>query len=97
MVVGLRSVVDTDNWGGIYIESCTRSQNQGIPGQPGAIRIALTDFPDHLVKESHGRVNVCYETEPVYVQCIYFPCLLVWNWDMYSGNMWFRRVAKRSM
>ena len=35
----LRSVVDTGNWSGISVESCTWSQNQGIPGQPGVIRM----------------------------------------------------------
>ena len=33
----LKSVIDTGNWSGISVENCTRSQNQGIPGQPGAI------------------------------------------------------------
>ena len=27
--------VDTGSWSGISVESYTRSQNQGIPGQPG--------------------------------------------------------------
>ena len=44
----LRSVVDTGNWSGISVESCTWSQNQGIPGQPRVIRMmrqtALPDF-----------------------------------------------------
>ena len=36
--VGLLSrVVDTGSCSGISVESCTRSQDQGIPGQPGAI------------------------------------------------------------
>ena len=26
-------------WSGISVESCTRSRNQGIPGQPGAITL----------------------------------------------------------
>ena len=34
---GAVAVVDTDSCSGISVESCTRSQNQGIPGQPGAI------------------------------------------------------------
>ena len=75
----LISVSDTGNWSGILIESCTRSQNQVIRGQSGAIGIVR-----HLywwifwitLKESRGRVSTCYETRPVKVQSIYLPCLL---------------------
>ena len=35
----VRSVVDGGNWSGISVESCTRSQNQGIPGQSWVIRM----------------------------------------------------------
>ena len=35
----LRSVIDSCNWSAISVESCTRYQNEGIPGQLGAIRI----------------------------------------------------------
>ena len=36
--VCLSGVVDTGSCSGIYVESCTRSQNQGIPGQPGLLQ-----------------------------------------------------------
>ena len=60
----LKSVVDIDNQSGIFVESCTRSKNQGIPAQPGAIRMArqlLYLILDHLVKESHGRLSISSE------------------------------------
>ena len=76
----LRSVVDTGNWSGISGESCTRSQNQGIPGQPGAntmMRQWGCPILDHLVKESRGRVSIGSETRPGYVQSIYVPGMLI--------------------
>ena len=64
---------DTGNRIEISGDSCNRSQNQGIPDQPGAIRIeklALTDFQDHSVKGNRGRVRVSYETLSISVQSI---------------------------
>ena len=53
------------------MESCSKSQNQGIPGQPGAVMmirqldclaIRLPDFLDHPVKESRGRESISSDT-----------------------------------
>ena len=54
----LRSVVDTGNWSGISVASCTRSQNQGIPGAMTMMnQLHCLMFLDHLVKESCERVR----------------------------------------
>ena len=75
----LSRVVDTGSCSGISVESCTRSQNQGIPGQPGAITMSLPDLLDHLVKEGRRRVRIGREVGPVYVQSIYVPGPWVWD------------------
>ena len=75
-------VVDTGSCRGISVESCTRSQNQGIPGQPGAITMIRQWhclILDHPVKESHWRVSISSESHPIYVQSIYVPGLWVWD------------------
>ena len=41
--------------------------------------MALPDFLDHPVKESHWRVSIGSETRPVYVQSIYVPSIWVWD------------------
>ena len=41
--------------------------------------IALPDFLDHLVKESHKRVSILSETRPAYVQSISVPSMFVWD------------------
>ena len=75
----LRSVVDTGNWSGISRESYTRSQNQGVPGQPGAINNEAIGLPDFgsPVKESRERVSIGSETRPDYVQSIYVRGMLI--------------------
>ena len=40
----------------------------------------LPDVLDHPVKESRGRVSISSETQPVYVQSIYVPSILVLDW-----------------
>ena len=42
--------------------------------------VALPDVLDHPMKESRGRVSISSETQPVYVQSIYVPSMLVWDW-----------------
>ena len=48
--------------------------------------IALPHFLDHPVKESRGRVGINSETRPVYVQSIYVPSMLVWDWRYIQRN-----------
>ena len=64
----LRSVADTGNWSGISMESCTLSQK--VWDNYNNAAAALPDFLDHPVKKSCGRVS--NETQPVYVQSIYY-------------------------
>ena len=40
----------------------------------------LPDFLDHPVKDSRERVSISSETRPVYVQSIYLPSILAWDW-----------------
>ena len=42
--------------------------------------MALPDFLDHPMEESRRRVRISSETHPVYVQIIYVPSILVWDW-----------------
>ena len=46
----------------------------------------LPDFFYHPVKESRGRVSISSETRPVYVQSIYVPSILVWDWRHVQWN-----------
>ena len=76
-------------WSGISDESCTRSQIQGIPGQPRAItmlrqlRCLIFGSP---YEGDRGRVSISSETSPDYVQSIYVPRKLVWDWRNIQWN-----------
>ena len=41
--------------------------------------VALSDFLDHFVKESHGRISINSVTRPIYIQSTYIPGMLVWD------------------
>ena len=52
-------------------------------------------FLDHPVKESHGRVSISNETRPVYVQSIYVPSILVWDWRYVQWNFVVQTSGKK--
>ena len=80
------------------MESCTRSQNQGISGQPGAItmmRQLHCLILDHPVEESCGKVSISSETRPMYVQNIQVPSILVQDWRYMQWNFVVQTSGKQ--
>ena len=51
---------------------------------------------DHPVKESRGMVSISSEIRPVYVQSIYVPSILVWDWRYVKWNFVVQVSGKRS-
>ena len=58
----LSRVVDTGS-SGISVESCTRSQNQGIPGQPGAVTMIRQCLITQALELETRRQGVCGSDE----------------------------------